>query len=220
MISPDRLARLPHPFPRVEAVASLLKACRRERGLSLPDLATALHGGAPQSLELLRRVEAGHFPFLSATMIEELRIALRWDPGAVFLAQCQDFAELDKPDPRLWIQIDFTGRSGWAMHAEAECLSTEAPDYAIWFAEGIYSSRRTEYRRLLGKEASITGWVTWSRLRTYRLVAPGEPALGYRPPGWRGATDQDEAWMRRWEEAAGSWAPAEESRDAAASERG
>ena len=98
--------RKDHFFPRVNATARMITRARRGAGITRQELADAAGISRTSGRELIRRLETGRYPFPAPELMLRIVARLGLDADAVFLAQCQDFEELDRSDPRLLVSVE------------------------------------------------------------------------------------------------------------------
>ena len=192
-----------HPFPKVYQVARLLRDARRRAGVTALWVARRLPMPRNQANELLARSEAGCFPFLSPQVIDSLVRRIGLDREALFLAQCDDFYTLDKPQPRLLIEVDF-GTSQTMVEVDGIPQESENLEQSMYWAEICFADERAKLRKLLGKEPRIRGWLAQSHLRSFRLMAPGWRVISFRPPNLK-SSGVAAQWLALWEQSVVQW---------------
>jgi transcriptional regulator with XRE-family HTH domain len=183
--------RTDHFFPRVHATAKLLTTLRRAAGLTRRQLARKAKFTPSIGYELVRRIETGRHPFPHPEAARRLVRILGLDASALFLAQCEDFAQLDRRDPRLVLGVEDSGRE---IAAPAGLCDEEIRGWA-----------RQHFRELDDRIACQGGpglWRTWacirwSAIRCERMLPDGASVIGFRPV-LLNLAEGERPWVENW----------------------
>jgi transcriptional regulator with XRE-family HTH domain len=179
-----------HFFPRVHATARLIATARRRARLTRKQLADAVGVPPNPGAELIRHVETGRHPFPHPEHVRRMVEVLGLDAGALFLAQCQDFEELDRRDPVLQFSC---GGQLYEYRPPAHQNDEEVRAGAREFVRRVDESTFLEGRGSWTTQACIR----WSAIRAEYLHVSGRSAMGFRPL-MRDVRAEDEPWLRLW----------------------
>lgn len=170
----SRVSKTFHPFPRVRAAARVVADARRRARKTRQQLADLAGVPADPGAELIRRIEDGRHPFPHPEHVRRMTAAIGLDPDALFLAQCEDFAELDRRDPSLW----------WILGGRtytAELPDSDDDDEVR--AAAFRAVRKLELELFqLAQGCDIPRFsIRWSSIRGEHMHPSGASVMGFRP---------------------------------------